>query len=182
MSQPLTLARICFCCGLLALVLTALGPFSGLLLIVSVISGLGAGIGHIWQSVRRKQLDYGRTSAIVAYLIVGLSAAGMAALIPVSHLVNAEQRVKVSKANSRLREAERTLLSVPGPQREEAARKQTLPVDPFLTSASLHLRVHPDGGFVLWSIGPDRIDQSAALLYDPTNGTVSGGDIVTSGV
>ena len=29
----------------------------------------------------------------------------------------------------------------------------------------------------LWSFGPDRVDQYGTLLYDPTNGTVSAGDI-----
>ena len=32
----------------------------------------------------------------------------------------------------------------------------------------------------VWSIGPDRMDQYATLLYDPTNGTVSAGDIKRS--
>jgi type II secretion system protein G len=31
--------------------------------------------------------------------------------------------------------------------------------------------------FYLWSWGPDREDQNATLLYDPTNGTISTGDI-----
>lgn len=30
----------------------------------------------------------------------------------------------------------------------------------------------------LWSIGPDGVDQQGELIYDPTNGTISAGDIV----
>ena len=30
----------------------------------------------------------------------------------------------------------------------------------------------------IWSLGPDGQDQSARVSYDPTNGTVSAGDIV----
>ena len=29
----------------------------------------------------------------------------------------------------------------------------------------------------VWSYGPDKVDQNAMLIYDPTNGTVSDGDI-----
>jgi len=32
-------------------------------------------------------------------------------------------------------------------------------------------------GFVVYSVGPDKADDVAAVAYDPTNGTVSGGDI-----
>lgn len=31
--------------------------------------------------------------------------------------------------------------------------------------------------FYTWSFGPDREDQFAVLLYDPTNGTISAGDV-----
>ena len=30
----------------------------------------------------------------------------------------------------------------------------------------------------IWSVGPDREDQQGDIIYDPTNGLVSGGDIV----
>jgi len=32
----------------------------------------------------------------------------------------------------------------------------------------------------MWSIGPDKVNQYATILYDPTNGTVSAGDIKRS--
>lgn len=34
-----------------------------------------------------------------------------------------------------------------------------------------------DGGFVVYSVGPDKVDDRAAFSYDPTNGTLSGGDL-----
>jgi hypothetical protein len=52
-----------------------------------------------------------------------------------------------------------------------------LPADAFDTSVTLRHRV--DGAdWLVWSIGPDRMDQSATIEYDPTNGTTSAGDIL----
>lgn len=36
----------------------------------------------------------------------------------------------------------------------------------------------PDKVFAIWSPGPDGIDEGGRVVYDPTNGTISGGDIV----
>ena len=33
-------------------------------------------------------------------------------------------------------------------------------------------------GYFLWSIGPDSKDNQGQVLYDTTNGTTSGGDLV----
>lgn len=46
--------------------------------------------------------------------------------------------------------------------------------DPFTGEA---LRPLP-GSNDLYSIGPDRIDQQGALIYNPTNGIISDGDII----
>ncbi len=35
--------------------------------------------------------------------------------------------------------------------------------------------------WILWSFGPDIIDDEGALFYDPSNGTVSNGDLVRYG-
>lgn len=32
--------------------------------------------------------------------------------------------------------------------------------------------------YYVWSLGPDRADNHATLDYDPTNGTVSAGDVI----
>lgn len=50
------------------------------------------------------------------------------------------------------------------------------PPDPFSTTP-LHLVSSP-GGVSCYSVGPDKIDDRGALIYDPSNGTLSRGDIV----
>jgi len=52
--------------------------------------------------------------------------------------------------------------------------------DPF-TNFALPLRIlqYPDRPFVVYSVGPDREDQLAEIAYDPTNGTISRGDLFT---
>ncbi len=39
----------------------------------------------------------------------------------------------------------------------------------------------PTAQWVIWSYGPDLTDNEATILYDPTNGTLSGGDIIRFG-
>lgn len=51
-----------------------------------------------------------------------------------------------------------------------------IPLDPF-TSAPLRVEAGQEG-VNLYSLGPDRTDQFAGVDYDPTNGTLSAGDIV----
>ncbi len=51
-----------------------------------------------------------------------------------------------------------------------------LPRDPF-TRAPLTVLSQPDGATTFYSLGPDLADQRGALAYDPTNGTISPGDI-----
>jgi len=48
-------------------------------------------------------------------------------------------------------------------------------VDPF--SGAL-LKTGPSGD--VYSVGPDLVDDGTVLIYDPTNGTVSGGDILVT--
>jgi hypothetical protein len=50
------------------------------------------------------------------------------------------------------------------------------PVDPF-TGKSLRYRLDGDR-YAMWSLGPDSADNAAETIYDPTNGTVSQGDII----
>ena len=48
--------------------------------------------------------------------------------------------------------------------------------DCFATSAPLRFLSKPDG-FHIYSVGPDGQDDAAAIIYDPTNGTTSRGDL-----
>jgi hypothetical protein len=50
-----------------------------------------------------------------------------------------------------------------------------LPQDPF-TGTPLRFIANRDP-FVVYSVGPDKEDDKAAFLYDPTNGTISPGDV-----
>lgn len=52
----------------------------------------------------------------------------------------------------------------------------TPPIDPFSTKPFVYVR--EGDGFMLYSLGPELGDEKAAIEYDPTNGTVSVGDIV----
>jgi hypothetical protein len=49
--------------------------------------------------------------------------------------------------------------------------------DPF-TEESFKLVEDEDGGTTIYSLGPDQEDQGGRIAYDPTNGTLSPGDIV----
>lgn len=46
--------------------------------------------------------------------------------------------------------------------------------DPLLGWASRA----PEKALVIWSPGPDGMDDGGRIVYDPTNGTISGGDLV----
>lgn len=49
--------------------------------------------------------------------------------------------------------------------------------DRFSPKHTLKLRAS-DGVLYMYSIGPDKVDDLGLIVYDPTNGTVSAGDIV----
>jgi hypothetical protein len=51
----------------------------------------------------------------------------------------------------------------------------TTPADPFTSGAFART-----AGGVFYSVGPDRQDGQGAPVYDPTNGTLSTGDILLS--
>ncbi|MEN6627090.1 MAG: M56 family metallopeptidase [Candidatus Sumerlaeia bacterium] len=53
---------------------------------------------------------------------------------------------------------------------------EVVPTDPF-SGQPLMYQLGGDGKYRLWSLGPDAINNGAAVSYDPTNGTTSGGDI-----
>jgi hypothetical protein len=47
--------------------------------------------------------------------------------------------------------------------------------DPFTAQSELKFARNPPR---LWSVGPDRIDDLGLILYDPSNGLTSSGDLV----
>jgi hypothetical protein len=52
-----------------------------------------------------------------------------------------------------------------------------LPIDPFSGKGFIYQLVSDGTNYTLYSIGPVRVDDARQILYDPTNGTVSSGDI-----
>ena len=50
--------------------------------------------------------------------------------------------------------------------------------DPFSTSGAAYQYENPKQDWILWSVGPDRTDDRAKIPFDPTNGTLSKGDII----
>ena len=52
-----------------------------------------------------------------------------------------------------------------------------LPIDPFTAGATSLILTTTGESSIIRSIGPDRLDDAAAIRYDPTNGTTSAGDI-----
>ena len=53
-----------------------------------------------------------------------------------------------------------------------------LPIDPFSGEPLRYAREGNGKSYRLYSVGPDRTDDKGELWYDPTNGTVSGGDVL----
>jgi len=53
---------------------------------------------------------------------------------------------------------------------------QNIPIDPFSNTDFKYMPAN--SSFILYSIGPDIVDERGQNIYDPTNGTRSSGDIV----
>lgn len=55
----------------------------------------------------------------------------------------------------------------------------SIPADPFSPGGDpYHYWLDPaTGRWIVWSVGPDQTDNRTAVVYDPSNGTVSAGDI-----
>ncbi|MBN1901944.1 hypothetical protein JW926_11535 [Candidatus Sumerlaeota bacterium] len=53
-----------------------------------------------------------------------------------------------------------------------------LPVDPFSGKNFVYDLLEKGDKYVLYSLGPDLMDNDAKTLYDPTNGTISSGDLM----
>jgi hypothetical protein len=63
-------------------------------------------------------------------------------------------------------------------QAELAARLAVEPLDPFLNRPLKILVAAGNTSTTLYSLGPDKTDQHAQIEYDPTNGTISAGDVI----
>lgn len=54
----------------------------------------------------------------------------------------------------------------------------SLPSDTFATGQKLKYKKTGDNDWIMYSVGPDMQDNNADTIYDPTNGTISIGDII----
>jgi hypothetical protein len=50
--------------------------------------------------------------------------------------------------------------------------------DPFAASDATYQYDNPDTSWLVWSVGPDQADDHGKLIYDPTNGVFSKGDVI----
>ncbi|HNY28767.1 MAG TPA: type II secretion system protein GspG [Candidatus Sumerlaeota bacterium] len=56
---------------------------------------------------------------------------------------------------------------------------RALPTDPFSPDKSAyHYRAEKEGGYTLWSVGPDQKDDNAQTKFDPSGDPKAKGDIV----
>jgi len=117
------------------------------------------------------------------------------AVISVPNFLEAQVRSKVSRARTDLRslamavEAYFVDNNIP-PERMERLYQGPVkyisapPMDPFATYSSGQPYLHylraddPPWYWIAYSIGPDQIDNGGRIVYDPTNGTISAGDII----
>jgi len=54
-----------------------------------------------------------------------------------------------------------------------------IPNDPFARQPKpIQYELNGKSTWKLWSVGPDQKDDKATLEFDPTNGTISGGDLI----
>lgn len=114
---------------------------------------------------------------------------GVASAIAIPNFIEAQGRSKVSRVQAELRSINTGLESYfvdwnKYPQRLE---QMTTPIayittifnDPFNTSDTYrYLLDSGKNSWKLYSVGPDKIDNEGEITYDPTNGSVSEGDIV----
>ncbi len=120
---------------------------------------------------------------------ISLTCGGIFAQSPASSLTDEEIAEKVSQAKVDLRNVHTALECHfvdydEYPLRLESlttpiAYLTTVPEDPFAEGRIVQWGFsQPDEDLLLWTVGPDGVDDRGSVNYDPTNGTVSSGDIV----
>jgi len=148
-----------------------------------------------------------RAFTLVELLIVAAILAILAA-IAVPNFLESHTRAKVSRARSEMRSLSTAIESyhVDNGKYPRQGPPDTCAIAlcglPELTTPIAYLEKYPNDLFraqkgcqealsygtcssgsvyyYVWSFGPDRANQMATLIYDPTNGTVSEGDVKRS--
>ena len=178
------LATWCAVLGVLSLPLLALGPLDMLIALASIVCGVSAAVILLVVIFSRGGRAEGGFSLVPVFgITIGIAAACMAIWIPLSGLLETQVRVKANLTNKALQKAAERFSISDGNSRSKTAQRFIPDPDPFGLSPADLINVTTDsmGNFKLWSIGPDQVDQQGAFSYEPTNGTVSGGDVLVTG-
>jgi len=98
--------------------------------------------------------------------------------VAVPNFLEAETRAKIATARLAMLKAACALKSqkLQGPY-AQGLDPAALPEDPFVPAQKLRSRAE-GGAAIFYSLGPDQQDQQGAVAYDPTNGTLSAGDVI----
>jgi len=92
-----------------------------------------------------------------------------------------EWRMKASMARSKLGTINKRLLALPVMDEKNAST--LLLQDPYVFDPITHSEFQnhlSSDTMLIYSIGPDLIDQYGQIMYDPTNGSISNGDVTLS--
>lgn len=168
--------------SLVAGLISLLPPFFMFLMFVALLFGFAAFFELLWLLFRTRPLPSARKiTRDVAMSLAAIAVCLFSLYIPLSGWLEALVRAKAHKTSVALESVKAQLSQVSSPQRAEKVRSLKLPEDPFARPSPIHYRANSDGSVTLWGIGPDKIDQFARQsIYDPSNGTVSLGDIATT--
>jgi type II secretory pathway pseudopilin PulG len=111
-------------------------------------------------------------------------------VIAVPNVLESQLRAKVARAKSDLRTLNVALESYfvdhnrypnegdLGTLTTPIAYITAIPNDPYTPGQPYKYRKIGDNEWVIFSVGPDLQNQNADIIYDPTNGSVSIGDII----
>ncbi|MFB3895784.1 MAG: hypothetical protein ACE14V_05720 [bacterium] len=114
--------------------------------------------------VREPQNNYFNTKTIT-YLVAGLASLQReVTLLRLAQLEAAIQTYRLEKKQW------------PNSQDDLKSYLQPIPLDPYTDKPFLWTKNSANQP-IIYSFGPDRADNMAKLVYDPTNGTISNGDI-----
>ncbi len=116
--------------------------------------------------------------AVAGWRLTASEPAKRLADLAMPNAMEAATRLAVSQAKLRIvaAEAELRRQSAPPSTLGELSLPRT-PIDPF-TGTTLRYANNGDGTWGVWALGPDGDSDGGSVVYDPTNGTVSDGDIV----
>jgi len=132
---------------------------------------------------------------LVAAPAILLPCIGIIGAIAVPNFIEAQQRAMVARTHSELRIMATALemyyldnsayppaKAFPAPLTTPIAYTSGMMKDPFTQPPKDYgyrvQQVNGQDGWILWGVGPDKQDNDGEFEYDPSNGTISSGDII----